>query len=240
MKIEKTVTLLKTGETFESLKSTEGCYEQWFDRVFEGRISWNHVNAPYGDALPDPDTVEALLISGSPVSIYERLAWSVACSEWIAKVWEKKIPILGVCYGHQLLADALGGEVKASPNGREMGAISVNQCGQDPLFAGLGQEFEVWQTHIDEVSRMPDQAKLIATNDHSKVQAMSIGEHCRSIQWHPEMNRAILNHYVIERQAVIDAAWGDGAASTLSSSLPSHLDSGSIIARNFMDLWLKN
>ena len=238
MNIDKTVTLLKTGETFENLKPHEGCYEQWFDRVFEGKVKWDLVNAPYGDLLPDPSKVDALLISGSPVSVYERLAWSVACSEWIAKVWARQVPILGICYGHQLLADALGGEVKASPNGREMGAIRVSQCGNDALFNDLGSEFEVWQTHIDEVSRMPDQAKIIATNEHSKVQAMTIGDHCRSVQWHPEMNREIMSHYVQERQEVIDAAWGEGAASQLSASLPKQLNSGSIIAQNFMKNWL--
>ena len=175
---------MKTGETFQALKLVEGCYEQWFDRLFEGRLEWNIVDAPYGDTLPEPSTVEALVITGSPVSVYEKWAWSVACSQWLGRVWSYNRPMLGICYGHQLLADALGGEVTASPNGREMGAVKVQKTQPDPIFEGLNDDFMVWQTHIDEVSRLPDQAEVIASNNHCPIQAMSVGNHCRTIQWH--------------------------------------------------------
>lgn len=229
------ITLLKTGETFEALKPHEGCYETWFAHVFGERVRWQVIDAPKGDLLPQPESIEHLVISGSPVSVYERLAWSVACSEWIGRVWEREIPILGVCYGHQLLADALGGEVSRSPQGREMGAVTVQQRGTDPIFDGLGAQFDVWQTHIDEVSRLPAQAEIIAENDHCLVQAMSIGAHCRSVQWHPEMNQTILAHYIQERIEVIDAAWGEGAALTLKNSLPDVVPSGPVIASNFLE-----
>lgn len=236
--LQKKITLLKTGETFDALKPIEGCYEQWFDRLFEGRLSWEIIDAPYGDHLPSPDTIEALVITGSPVSVYERRSWSVACSDWLGRVWSKKVPILGICYGHQLLADALGGEVIASPNGREMGAVRVKQSISDPLFEGLDQEFDVWQTHIDEVSKLPDCAELIAHNDHCPIQAMSIGEHCRAVQWHPEMTQTIMNHYVVERRGLIDQHWGEGAAEKLSKGLPKAVESGPVIAQNFMEKWL--
>lgn len=232
------VTLLKTGETFTELKPQEGCYETWFSRLFGGQITWDIIDAPYGDSLPPPQKIKALLITGSPVSIYERLDWSVACSRWLAKVWEQGIPILGVCYGHQLMADALGGEVLPSPKGREMGSISVEQHGQDPIFRGLGTQFDVWQTHIDEVVRAPDMAEIIASNKHCAVQAMSIGPHCRTVQWHPEMNRAIMAHYIEARQSLIDQDWGQGAAESLLDRLPKELLSGQVIANNFVQSWL--
>ena len=232
------VTLLKTGETFHDLKHQEGCYEDWFSRLFGERVDWQIVDAPYGDTLPPPESVNALLITGSPVSIYERLDWSVACSHWLAKVWEQKIPMLGICYGHQLMADALGGEVAASPKGREMGAVTVKQSSADPLFKGLQEHFEVWQTHIDEVIRAPKMAEVIASNEHCPIQAMAIGDHCRTVQWHPEMNQAIMAHYVRARCASIDDAWGLGAAESLLHSLPTSVSSGRLIAQNFINSWL--
>ena len=235
----KKVTLLKTGETFDNLKKSEGCYEQWFSRLFGSQIVWEIIDAPYGASLPAPKKVESLVITGSPVSVYERRSWSVNCCAWLAKVWLQKIPILGVCYGHQLMADALGGEVKASPNGREMGAIKVEQHFNDPLFSGLNTIFNVWQTHIDEVSQVPDQAKIIASNDHCPVQAMSIGDHCRTVQWHPEMNQAIMAHYVQERREVIDQGWGAGEANKLLDNLPTIVKSGPTIADNFKRHWLQ-
>jgi len=230
-----TVTLLKVGATFEQLKPHEGCYEVWFARVFGDRVRWNIIDAPGGDHLPDLDSVEILVITGSPVSVYERLPWSVACSAWLKPVWESKIPILGVCYGHQLLADALGGEVGRSPQGREMGATDIDQCGQDQLFSGLEPTFKVWQTHVDEVTVLPPQAEVIATNRHSVVQAMAIGDHCRSVQWHPEVNRAIIDHYAEQRAEVIDAEWGPGSSERLRQSLPDDLSSGPHIVANFLE-----
>lgn len=231
--------MLKTGETFEALKSYEGCYETWFSELFGEQISWDVIDAPYGDELPAPEKIERLLITGSPVSIYERREWSVSCSQWLAKIWERGVPILGICYGHQLMADALGGEVSASTKGREMGAIDVLQCGEDLLFSGLDRQFSVWQTHIDEVSRAPEVAEIIATNDHCPIQAMAIGDHCRTVQWHPEMNKAIMSHYVEARREAIESQWGKGSAIELLQSLPEEVLSGSMIAQNFMSHWLE-
>ena len=229
------VTLLKTGATFDQLKSREGCYETWFARVFGDRVRWTVIDAPEGDLLPDPESIEVLVITGSPVSIYERLSWSVACSAWLKPVWERGIPILGICYGHQLLADALGGEVGRSPQGREMGATEVTQCGRDPIFSGLAPAFKVWQTHIDEIIKLPPQAEVIAGNEHSAVQAMAIGDHCRTVQWHPEMNHEIMDFYVGYRADQLNHEWGEGAAERLRASLPAEVPSGPQIAANFLE-----
>ena len=121
------LTLLKTGATFDNLKKVSGCYEQWFADVFDSQVTWRVIDAPSGDVLPPVEDIESLVVTGSPVSVYERLPWSVACSDWLGRVWKREVPILGVCYGHQLLADALGGRVSPSPQGREMGAIHVRQ-----------------------------------------------------------------------------------------------------------------
>ena len=64
---------------------------------------------------------------------------------------------------------------------------------------------------------------------------MAIGDHCRSVQWHPEMTRDILAYYIDERVEVIEAAWGEGAALRLRESLPAHLPSGAVIASNFLE-----
>lgn len=229
-----TMTLLKTGATFEGLKPQAGCYEKWFSDVFGDRVNWRIIDAPGGDELPPFSEIEALVISGSPVSVYERLPWSERCSSWLGEFWTRGTPILGVCYGHQLMADALGGEVKTSPNGREMGATSIDQVGQDPIFDGLPAQFDVWQTHVDVVQTLPPQARIIASNPHCPVQAMAIGDHCRTVQWHPEMTREILAYYVRARAEIIEKERGIGSAQQLEEGLPPFLGSGARIVSNFL------
>ena len=235
------VTLLKTGETFEELKQTEGCYETWFETVVgKHASSWTVIDVFHGDPLPSIDQIDVLLISGSPISVYEYRPWSVQAGLWSVDVIRSGRPVLGVCYGHQLIAESLGGRVKPAVKGREMGATLIEYSHADPLFENLSSPFEVWQTHIDEVAILPSSTSNlnispIAFNEHCQYQALAIGSRCRTVQWHPEMNQAIMSYYVKVRQNVIDQAWGEGAAEMLNQSLPLYVESGSILIDNFFE-----
>jgi GMP synthase (glutamine-hydrolysing) len=150
---------------------------------------------------------------------------------------------LGICYGHQLVAESLGGQVKPAIHGREMGATFIHHQHDDPLFKGLASPFQVWQTHIDEVALMPTSSQdlkitSIASNSHCKHQALAIGDRCRTVQWHPEMNQAIMSYYIDARQSVIDESWGMGAAEKLKQELPLYVESGSILIDNFFNVFV--
>jgi len=234
----KRVTLIKTGQTFDELSARRGCFERWFAAGFAGRVEdWEVVHAHQGAPLPPVTAPEAVVVTGSPVSVYERLPWSEATAAWLAQLLEREIPVLGICYGHQLIAHALGGEVSRSPRGREVGAVEI-KGEDDPLFEGLGPQFSVWQSHIDEVSVAPAGARIIARNEHSAVQAMAIGDHCRTVQWHPEFDGEIGRHYIKARAQLIDEERGEGAAARLEASQPSDLPSGAQILANFARAWL--
>lgn len=232
------VTLIKTGQTFDELRAHKGCFEQWFASVFGETVpTWEVIHAHQGQALPPLNTPQAVVVTGSPVSVYERLPWSEATAAWLAELITRNIPVLGVCYGHQLIAHALGGEVRPSPHGREVGAVEIEHNG-DLLFEGLPQRFSVWQSHIDEVVNPPAHARVIASNQHSSVQAMAIGEHCRTVQWHPEFDGEIGRHYIKARAHLIDQERGDGAARALEQAQPLELSSGAQLIRNFARHWL--
>ena len=240
------VTLLKTGQTFDDLSPQRGCFEDWFSAIFGELVGeWEVVRAHQGEPLPPASAVEAVVVSGSPASVYEREAWSEASAAWLAEVIARDVPVLGVCYGHQLIAHALGGEVRRSPQGREMGAVEIERLDMregegegDPIFEGLPPRFSVWQSHMDEVSVAPPGAKVLARNEHTAVQAMAGGERCRTIQWHPEFDAEIARHYIRARAHLIDAERGEGAAAALELTQPAALTSGATITRNFALRWL--
>lgn len=236
----KRITLIKTGQTFDELSARRGCFERWFEEVFGDHVDeWEVIHAHLGQALPSLSAPRAVVVTGSPVSVYERLPWSEATASWLAELITREVPVLGVCYGHQLIAHALGGEVSRSPNGREVGAVEVRHNG-DPLFDGLPERFSVWQSHVDEVSRAPEGAEVIAYNEHSAVQAMAVGPLCRTVQWHPEFDGEIGRHYIKARAHLIDQERGEGSAERLALTQPQALNSGARLIQNFARQWLRS
>jgi len=231
------VTLLQTGETFPELSAARGGFDRWFADGFGGAVGgWEVVDAHRGAPLPSAEGVWGVVVTGSPMSVYERHAWSEEAAGWLARVIARGAPVLGVCYGHQLIAHALGGRVERAARGREIGGVEVERLADDPLFEGLPARFGVWQSHSDEVVAPPPGARVIARNAHSAVQAMAIGEACRTVQWHPEFDAGVMRHYIGARAHLIDAERGTGAAAALLASQPAALPSGAAVMGNFARL----
>jgi GMP synthase (glutamine-hydrolysing) len=236
--------ILMTGHTFENLIPRRGDFDTWFKAhcqpYTQGLIDeWEVIDALTYPQYPAPESVDLLLISGSPQCVYEFQGWSVKAGEWIKAVIESNAFVLGICYGHQLIAQAMGGEVRKSKNGREMGPCLVEKVDQDPIFEGLPTVFEVWQTHSDEVAVLPANAKIIAKNAHCEIQAMAIGDRCRTVQWHPEMDLDIMRHYVRERTTMLTLEWGEGAAQALQDRLQSEISSGDEIFKRFFESFVQ-
>jgi GMP synthase (glutamine-hydrolysing) len=129
-------------------------------------------------------------------------------------------PVLGVCFGHQLVAHALGGRVERNPRGREAGTgeIRLTDAGRrDPLFAGLPPVLEVQQTHTDHVASLPDSAEVLAVNDFTPVQAFAVGDLMRCVQFHPELDAARSRSLNEGRRELLDREAPGGAAAVLSS-----------------------
>ncbi|MBA2248278.1 MAG: glutamine-hydrolyzing GMP synthase, partial [Chloroflexia bacterium] len=137
-------------------------------------VSWEQVEklAPKG-----------VILSGGPASVYAPDA--PALPGWVL---ERKIPVLGICYGMQLLAHALGGEV-APASRREYGPATIEIAGgatSSGLFAGLGDRLDVWMSHGDHIDRLPDGFEILASSVNSPVAAMQRG-HLVGLQFHPEV-----------------------------------------------------
>lgn len=143
-----------------------------------------------------PDTVEetGIIIGGSPWSVYEKEnePWMQRLQEFLRIMHERRKPILGVCFGHQLLASSFGGEVIKNPKGRDFGSLSVDLTDEgalDPLFEGVPKKFVASESHQDIVSKLPTMHKVavLARNDLDKNQSLAIGDSTRSVQFHPEI-----------------------------------------------------
>ena len=135
-----------------------------------------------GGRLPDHTDCDGVVVTGSRSSVYWDEAWIPPLVDYVAEAAEDDVPILGVCYGHQVLAEALGGRV-AGMDDFEIGYNTVRHRG-DELFADVDEEFTVFTTHGDAVVDLPPGATLLAENEYG-VHAFRKG-HCWGVQFHPE------------------------------------------------------
>ncbi|MDB9968519.1 gamma-glutamyl-gamma-aminobutyrate hydrolase family protein, partial [Gammaproteobacteria bacterium] len=112
-------------------------------------------------------------------------------------------PILGVCYGHQLLAWAFGGVVGFHPNGREIGTIDVEltlEGTSDVLFVKMSKQFSAQASHQQSVLSLPDEAVLLAKNSFDAHHAFRLGSSTRGVQFHPEFSAHVMSSYICERR----------------------------------------
>jgi len=149
---------------------------------------------PYNH-YPSPDsTVKGIILSGSPSSVREEDAPTVSMEHF-----RKKFPILGICYGAQLLAQKSGGEVLPS-NTREYGRANLKLIKADNLLlTGLSQNSQVWMSHSDTIMRLPADFELIASTESVQVAAFQVkGEPTYGIQFHPEVTHSLEGKKLLE------------------------------------------
>ena len=149
------ILLYKTGETDPELVPTIGDYETWFSRVL-GDDASSRFTAPSTSRTTSSRGYDGMLITGSPRSLVEGEVepWMDDAAAFVRAIADAGVPVLGVCFGHQLVGYAYGGRVRKNPNGWEVGTVDVeltDEGARDPLFAGLPRRIFVNQSHRDEV-----------------------------------------------------------------------------------------
>jgi GMP synthase (glutamine-hydrolysing) len=163
-------------------------------------------------SLPDPENIKAVIISGSSLMLTDDHRWKNEISNWLISIISKKIPVLGICFGHQLLALALGGKVGNNPKGIELGSRSVKltESGKDDiLLRDLYPAFLAQESHVQSVLQPPEGTVILAYNDHDFCQAFRYGQNVWGIQFHPEFDleimQKIIQHKIADKIYDIDA-----------------------------------
>ena len=142
------------------------------------------------EGLP-PDPGDFLLIMGGPMSVNDSDVWIAQELHFLQASMKRDIPILGVCFGAQLLARALGASVTQGPL-FEIGMVPVtltNEAKLDPVFGQMPESFPVFQWHGEGMS-LPQKAMHLAASTHYPVQAFQVQDRIYGLLFHPEMNEA--------------------------------------------------
>jgi GMP synthase (glutamine-hydrolysing) len=204
--VTPTVGILRPGSTFPAMIDRFGDYDAWFARALEPTGARVEVHDVVAEAPPDPGSADGWVITGSRSSLTAVESWAEQLLEWIREAARREAPLLGVCYGHQAVSKALGGDVLRHPHGWEIGTVEIEltEAGRrDPLFDGFPERFLVQTTHEDHVVELPPDAVLLAGNLHSPVQAAAIGASIRTVQFHPEVTAPIAADFVAHRRPLL-------------------------------------
>lgn len=198
--------IVETGQPVASMRR-HGGFPHWI-RVAAGlpRDAAVVVNVEAGDALPAREGFAGVIVTGSGAMVTERRDWSERSADWLRDAAHAGTPLFGICYGHQLLAHALGGEVGDNPTGREMGTVEIAldpQAAGDPLFAGLPQRFPAQTTHLQTVVRAPADAIVLASSEQDACHAFRWGGNTWGVQFHPEFSGTHMRGYVHARRAAL-------------------------------------
>jgi GMP synthase-like glutamine amidotransferase len=148
-----------------------------------------------------------IIHSGSALSITETAPFVDRAVAFIQVARDRGVSQMGICYGHQLLCRALVGRqaVRACPNGLEAGWRRVAFINGAMALLGVGENELVWQHHFDEVTELPDGSVLLATNQHSSIQAyINPEQRLLGTQFHPEFDREVGNQIFLEDRALLE------------------------------------
>lgn len=178
--------LLQTGHSPDEMRRDLGDYDVLFKKLLAGHdITLDVWRVVDGEFPPDIHAAEGWLITGSRHGVYDDLPWIPTLEQFLRDAYAAKIPIVGICFGHQILARALGGKVEKFGGGWSVG---------HQVYDWQGEPVAMNAWHQDQVVEIPKDATVLASNDFCKYAALAYGDRAFSVQTHPEFEAPELDY----------------------------------------------
>lgn len=214
------------------------------DFLREDSLEWDAVELDEGESIPDLRGYDGLWVMGGPMDTWEEDQYPWLREEKLAirkAVLDLELAYLGVCLGHQLLADALGGEV--APSDRpEVGILEVEKTrdgGASPFLEGVPTVTKCLQWHGAEVKHPPQGSKILVSSPLCRVQAMSVGERAFSVQYHVEITRSTVSDWaqIPAYKTALEQTMGANAIVEFAAQADTRMASFNEYARRLYDNW---
>jgi GMP synthase-like glutamine amidotransferase len=197
----------------DDVAAVVGDYPALFDALFAPLgVAFTIYEATRGELPDDLDAHDGWLISGSRASSTDDEPWIRDVTDVTARLIEAQQPTVGICFGHQVAARALGGTVERATTGWGLGVRHFDVV--DDTFAAAGPtppQISLLMSHQDQVTKLPSDARLLATADYCPVGAFTVGDHFLGVQGHPEWTPDLARMLGARRrdrigEAIVDAA----------------------------------
>jgi GMP synthase-like glutamine amidotransferase len=210
-----TIAVLETGRPPAALQPAHGDYPSMFADLLGQGFQTQAFDVQAGD-LPDAAAFDGAIITGSAAGVYEDHGWIPPLLEWIRDA-RGRTRLVGVCFGHQAMAQALGGRVEKSGRGWGVGLHRYRVVEAQPWMTPVLTQIALSASHQDQVVVKPDEARVTLSSDFTPYAGLAWGDDAISLQPHPEFSRAFTGALVEGRRGRIDTAVVDRALESLEA-----------------------
>lgn len=199
--------ILQSGDAPEQILAAEGTYADMFKDMLGGKgfefEVWRVIDMEFPAS---PSEADGWLITGSRHGAYEDHPWIAPLEALIREIDAARVPLVGICFGHQIIAQALGGRVIKHPGGWAIGLRRYH----------LGaSEIALHAWHQDQVVDLPPRATVLAQNDTTQNAILAIGAHILTVQPHPEFGTSVVEGLIAHRASAVEPHLVAAAADSL-------------------------
>jgi len=199
--------ILQADSVLDEYQPAHGNYPDMFMRVLGAAASesldYAIYNVEAGEYPADIDECDGYIITGSRKSVYEQDDWILTLKEYVKTLNDARKKTVGICFGHQMMALALGGETRSADAGWGVGVQDFKIIDQQSFMDPPCQEICLLCSHKDQVTRLPEDAKLLASSDYCPIGAFSVGDHFLAIQGHPEFLKPYAKNLMEMRREIL-------------------------------------
>ncbi len=218
--------ILITGHLPEKLADDFGNYGDMFESLLQDEGFTFAKYTVLENHFPKLDDCDGYIITGSKYGVYENLEWIPKLEKFIRNCFKTNTPIAGFCFGHQIMAQAMGGVVEKFSGGWDVGRKSYNLVGSEK-----NETISVMAWHQDQVIKKPKSSKLIASSDFCQIAGLVYGKTGLSLQSHPEYNSSFLKGLMCARGALLSKEEKNGFYENIN--LPLSTDKVTIMIKDF-------
>ena len=210
--------LLQCDVVPEDLRDRFADYPDMFETAFANSavdVDWRVYNV-LDDQFPAAiDEVDGFITTGARAAVYDQMPWYNALAELIRTIDAAGVPLVGICFGHQAIADALGGEVINSPKGWGIGVHEYKTAGQAAWMSPAQPTFHVPACHQDQIVSLPPGSELLASNAHCENFIVQFSPSSLGVQGHPEFEPEYLDTLIELRREILPEAVASNAKASL-------------------------
>lgn len=200
--------LLECDHVLEKYQHIAGDYRQMFSDLFRRhapQLKLEFFDVRNGEFPASVDVCDGYLTTGSRFSAYDEEGWIQELKAFVRRLRDGGKPFIGVCFGHQILAEALGGKVEKAPQGWGIGVHSLNIVNREDWMQPEQANCNLQYSHRDQVLNLPENSLVLGESDHCPVAMFRVGEKMLGIQGHPEFPAAYVEALVRGRTELIGA-----------------------------------